>query len=99
MQVTNTKQKKMQFCQLRTCLHGGGGPQIGEVTCEGSPHLSCKRNQTKIRDYVDRRVTHQSGLPHLPGVPDLHVNRPLVNLFWQHNSSEQVLMVFNCAPC
>ena len=27
--------------------------------------------------YVDRRVTHQSGLPHLPGVPHLHVNRPL----------------------
>ena len=94
MQVTNTKQKKMQFCQLRACLHGGGGPQIAEVTCE-----TCKRNQTKIRDSVDRRVTHQSGLPHLPGVPDLHVNRPLVNLFWQHNSSEQVLMVFNCAPC
>ena len=30
-----------------------------------------------MRDYVDRRVTHQSGLPHLPGVPHLHVNRPL----------------------
>ena len=27
-------------------------------------------------DYVDRRVTHQSGLPHLPGVPHLHVNMP-----------------------
>ena len=30
-----------------------------------------------MRDYVDRRVTHQSGLPHLAGVPHLHVNRPL----------------------
>ena len=29
-----------------------------------------------MRDYVDRQVTHQSGLPHLPGVPCLHVNRP-----------------------
>ena len=29
-----------------------------------------------MRDYVDRRVTHQSGLPHLPEVPHLHVNRP-----------------------
>ena len=57
MQVTNTKQKKMQFCQLRACLHGGGGPQIGEVTCGGSPHLSCKRDQIKMRDYMDRRVT------------------------------------------
>ena len=26
---------------IRACLHGGGGPQIGEVTCGGSPHLSC----------------------------------------------------------
>ena len=24
---------------LRACLHGGGGPQIGEVTCGGSRHL------------------------------------------------------------
>ena len=61
---------------LRACLHGGGGPQIGEVTCGGSPHLSSKRNQIKMRDYVNRRVTHQSGLPHLSGVPHLHVNRP-----------------------
>ena len=30
-----------------------------------------------MRDYVDRRVTHQSVLPHLLGVPHLHVNRPL----------------------
>ena len=30
-----------------------------------------------MRDYVDRRVTHQSRLPHLPGFPHLHVNRPL----------------------
>ena len=30
---------------LRACLHGGGGPQIGEVTCGWSPHLSWKRGQ------------------------------------------------------
>ena len=42
---------------LRACLHGGGGPQIGEVTCGGSPHLSCKRHQIKMTDYMDRRVT------------------------------------------
>ena len=30
---------------IRACLHGGGGPQIGEETCSGSPHLSCKRDQ------------------------------------------------------
>ena len=52
---------------IRACLHGGGGPQIGEVICGWSPHLSCKRDQIKMRDYVDRWVTHQSRLPHLPG--------------------------------
>ena len=41
----------------RACLHGGGGNQVGEVTCDGSPYLSCKRNQVKMRDYMDRRVT------------------------------------------
>ena len=38
---------------LRACLHGGGGPQISEVTCGGS----CRRDQIKMRDYMDRRVT------------------------------------------
>ena len=51
--------------RFRACLHGGWGP-----------HLSCKRDQIKMKDYVDRRVTHQSGLPHLTGVPHLDVNRP-----------------------
>ena len=38
---------------------GGGGPQIGEVICGGPPHLqvSCKRDQIKMRDYMDKRVT------------------------------------------
>ena len=40
---------------LRACLHGCGGPQIGEVTCGGSP-LSCKRDQVKMRDYADGQV-------------------------------------------
>ena len=36
-------------CELSytACLHGGGGPQIGEVTCGGSPYLSCTRDQIK----------------------------------------------------
>ena len=42
---------------LRAFLHGGGGPQIGEVTCGRSPHLSCKRDKIKMRDNMDRRVT------------------------------------------
>ena len=42
---------------LRVCLHRGGGPQIGEVTCGRSQLLSCKRDQIKMRDYMDRRDT------------------------------------------
>ena len=50
---------------VRACLHWGGEPQVGEVTRLGgvtrlpfwSPHLSCKQDQIKVRDYVDRRVT------------------------------------------
>ena len=42
----------------RACLLGGGGLQVGEVTCGRSTHLSCKRDQIKMRDYnTDRRVT------------------------------------------
>ena len=42
---------------LRVCLHEGGGPQVGEVTRGGLPHLTCKRDHVKMSDYMDRRVT------------------------------------------
>ena len=42
---------------LGPVLHGGGGPQIGEVTCGVSSHLSCKRDLIKMTDYMDGRVT------------------------------------------
>ena len=42
---------------FKACLYGGGVPQIGEVTFGGSPHLSYKRDQIKMRDHMDRRVT------------------------------------------
>ena len=47
----------IELSQLRACLHGGGGPQVGEVTRGESLHLSCKCDQIKMRDYVDRWVT------------------------------------------
>ena len=40
------QQKSNRF---RACLHGGRGPLIGELTCGGSLHLSCKRDQIKMR--------------------------------------------------
>ena len=39
------------------CLHGGGRPQIGEVAGDGSSHPSCKRDQIKMGEYMDGRVT------------------------------------------
>ena len=43
-------------------------PQLGR---------GCKRDQDEIRNYMDRGGLHHLGrLPHLPGVPHLHVNRP-----------------------
>ena len=52
---------------LSARLHGGGGwREVGEVIRLGrvtrlsliwSPHLSCKRDQVKTGDYMDRRVT------------------------------------------
>ena len=43
--------------EISAFLDGGGGPQVGEVTCGGSPHLSCERDQIEMRDYMDSRVT------------------------------------------
>ena len=42
---------------LRASLYGGGRPRVGEVVRGGSPHLSFKRDQIKMRDYMDRRFT------------------------------------------
>ena len=55
-----------QTFSIRACLHEGGGPQVGEVTCGGLPHLSCKRDQIKMRDYMDRRVTSPTWGPPPP---------------------------------
>ena len=33
------------------------GPRVGEVTCSGLAHLSCKCDQIKMRDYMNWRVT------------------------------------------
>ena len=47
---------------LRACLPGGGGPQVGEVTCRGSPRLTCKRDHIKMKNYMDRRGTPFKGV-------------------------------------
>ena len=52
-----TTNKVVTCFLLVSCLQGGGQPQIGEVTCGGQLHLSCKRDQIKMTDYMNRRVT------------------------------------------
>ena len=53
-----TKNRKFQEpWSVKACLHEGGVPQVSEVTCGGLPHLTCKRDHIKMRDYMDRRVT------------------------------------------
>ena len=47
---------------IRACLHGGGGPQVGEVTRGGSPRLTCKRDHIKMRDNIDRRAEGLNGV-------------------------------------
>ena len=44
---------------IRACLHGGGGPQIGEVTWgwPGHPTYHVNMIKLKMRDYMDRWVT------------------------------------------
>ena len=71
-----------QLCRgsfiLRARLHGGGGPQVSEVTCGGLPLLSCTHDQIKMRDYMDRRVTPPERVTSPTWGPYLHVNRPLI---------------------
>ena len=88
--------KKKVISRRGACLHAGRGRQVAEVTRGGSPHLSCKRDQIKMRDYMDRRVTHQSGLPHPPGVPHLYVNRHVVVQGRQRNVQKSVMHVPSC---
>ena len=54
--------------ELRACLHGCGGPQVGEVTRYNLSFYF-------VHVYMIGRVTRRE-LPHLPLVPRLHVNRP-----------------------
>ena len=59
----NREQQKSN--RFRACLHGGRGPQIGEVTCGRSPHGTCHVNVIKLK----WGIIWTGGLPHLPAVP------------------------------
>ena len=66
---TTAIQVRMAY-MLADCMYSKGlftwvweTPDRCEVTCGGSvPHLSCKRDHIKMRDYMDRRVTPPKGV-------------------------------------
>ena len=45
---------------------------MGAVKFGGSPRLSCKHDQIKMRDYMDRRVTPSKRVTSPTWVPPLH---------------------------
>ena len=65
---------------LRACLRGGEGPQIGEATCGGSPQLSWKGDQIKMRNYMDRRVTSPTWGPPPPWKQALRIKSDKIGL-------------------
>ena len=76
---------------FRACLHEGWGPQIGEVTCVGSPQLSRKRDQIKIKDYMDRRVTLPKRVTALTWSPPAPPCKQALNLNLGNAVSDQSL--------
>ena len=52
------------------------GDQIGEITCGESPYLTRKRDQIKMRDYMDRRVTPSKRVTSPTWGPQLPCKQP-----------------------
>ena len=75
--VTLTRSKT----SLRACLREGGGPQEGEVTCGKLPHLTCKCDHIKMRDFMDRRVTSPTWGPPPPSKQALSAKSLIWHLF------------------
>ena len=56
--TTDLSQVSKMLRQLRACLHGGGGPQVGEVTClagvKKSPSFTCNLTTPPSRGAVSQ---------------------------------------------
>ena len=71
------------------------GPQISEVTFGGSLHLSCKRDQIKMRDYMDRRGTPPKRVTSPTWGPLGAKNRYLIS----RKSNQNWTVLMNCPRC
>ena len=64
--------------KLKFVHHGGGEPQVSQVTY-GHPTYHANVIKLKIWEIIwTGRFPYLSGLTLLPGVPHLHVNRPVL---------------------
>ena len=77
--------------KIRACLHGGGGPQVSEVTRLGGvtrpsiKSLIWSPHQTDVNVIkLKRESIKTGGLPHLPGVGTQF--QCMADLFIMHNS-------------
>ena len=81
--ITNpTPARRVTPCTLKR-LHGKFRPRLrglpgladGATRLVRSPHLTCKRNQIKTRDYMDSQAEYLM-ITYLGGFPHLHESRP-----------------------
>ena len=79
--------------EVRACLREGEGPQIGEVTCGGSPQLSCKRDQMEMRDYMT------GGLPPPPCKHALNIPQRLHVSYMSVRTTEEKLKHLHIIQC
>ena len=84
-ELTDTQGSEASVSEAKGLLTWRWGTQIGAVTCGGSPHLSCKRDQIKMRDYMDGRVTPPKRVALPSWGPHFYVNRPQVWNHWYEN--------------
>ena len=84
----NSSIDKFSSLLLRTCLHGGGEPQTGEVTYDAGLHMAGHPtyhvNVLNIRDYMNMRVTPPKRVTS-PTWGPLPLCKQVINyLFWSY---------------
>ena len=73
-----------------------GDPRYCEVTCDGSPHLSCKRDQIKMTDYMNRRVTQPKQVTSPTWGPPTPCKQALKHFSLIAQSNGAVLKILMC---
>ena len=85
--------------EVRACLHEGEGPQIGEVTCGGSPQLSCKRDQMEMRDNMTGGLPPPNWGPPPPCKQALNIPQRLHVSYMSVRTTEEKLKHLHRIQC